>query len=294
MGIMISADGNHMDVMDRALDADALFTPQVAPLTLPNGSETEFKTVYRETEDGEQILLNAAVKQGYHAGSYAGIVQTADALFPGTCTGLSLVDGGKRLVFAQEIGDDFDLGGGDTISNHLLFVASLDSTWATACYGMAYRAFCTNQIPTGMVQISQKRTVNHDALLFQKAQVLADAVGRFEEFVGHAGMMRGIAIDSRNYHRILNILVPAPEGKDGNDPHGRAVNAYEAKIAGIAYFWEEEVDRVGANAWALYSAVQSYEFHTATKGDAAKQAEVIRQPGKGQALTERVRELVLV
>lgn len=293
MGIMLSSDGKTTDVMDRALDADALFTPQVAPLTLPNGTETEFKTVYRETADGEQVLLNAAVKQGYHAGSYAGIVQTADALFPGTCTGLSLVGGGKRLVFSQEIGDDYDLGGGDTISNHLLFVASLDSTWATACYGMAFRAFCTNQIPTGMVQISQKRTLNHDILLFEKAKVLAEAVGHFDEFVGNAGMMRGIAIDNRTYHRLLNILVPAPVGKDGKEPHGRAVNAYEAKMTGIRYFWEEEVERVGANAWALYSAVQSYEFHTVTKGDDAKQAEVIRQPEKSQPLTERVRELVL-
>lgn len=291
MGYMLkNLSENTVDVMDRALDADALFTPQVTPLTLPNGTETEFATVYRETNDGEQILLNAAVTNGYHAGSYAQIVQTADALFPGTCTGLDVIEGGKRLVFTQELGEGYDLGGGDFVHNHLLYVASLDSTWATACYGVAYRAMCTNQIPTGMVQISQKRTKNHDQLLFQKAQIVAGAVNRFEEFVGNAGMMRGIEITGRDFHRILNVLVPALE----DDAHGRAVNAYEAKVAGITYFWEDEVEKVGRNAWALYNAVQSYEFHTVTKGDERKQAEVIRQPGKSQALTERVRELVLV
>jgi hypothetical protein len=290
MGIMLKTDEkNPLDAMDRALDADALFTPKRAPLVLPDGTETEFSTIYRSVEDGDDVLLNAAVKPGYHAGSYAGIIQTADALFPGTCTGLEVIDGGKRLVFSQEIGDDHDLGGGDMVQNHLLYVASLDSTWATACYGTAFRAFCTNQIPTGMVQISQKRTLNHDTLLFEKAAVLAEARDRFAQFTASAGMMRGVEITSRTYHRVLNTLVPPV----ADDAHGRAVNAYDAKVAGIKYFWEEEKEQFGSTAWALYNAVQSYEFHTATKEDTAKQTEVVRQPVKSQPLTERVRELVL-
>ena len=55
-------------VIDCALDRDALFTPQVAPLTLPDGTVPSdekgnalFRTIYREKSDGTQVLLNPAV-----------------------------------------------------------------------------------------------------------------------------------------------------------------------------------------------------------------------------------------
>jgi hypothetical protein len=300
MGIMFKSHASGADVMDRALDADALFTPQVAPLTLPNGEvplvaegthigEPAFSTIYRETADGEQILLNAAVTPGYHAASYQQLFATADAMFPGTCVSLNLVGGGKKVVFTQELGDAFDIGGGDMLNNYLMYTGSLDSTWASACYGFAYRTFCTNQIPMGLLQMSQKRTVNHDVLLFKKAALLAEAANVFTEFTSNAMMLKGIDLTTARYRAIREILVPTPD----EDAHGRTTALHDRRIAGIDYFYQEEVEKVGANGWALYNAVQSYEFHTVTKGNAEKQAEVIRQPEKKQALTEQVASLVL-
>lgn len=288
-------------VMDAALDADALFTPQIAPLALPDGTvptvasgkykgEPEFRTVYRETSDGEQVLLNAAVSPGYHAGSYQQLFATADALFPGTLNSFRLIEKGRKVAFTQTIGEAVDLGGGDTVINHLMYVGSLDSTWASACYGYAERVFCTNQLPMGLLQLSQKRTVNHDALLFNKAKILAESVNVFEQFVQDAGVLRSIEVDERTYRRILAELLPEP----AEDAHGKTKALHDRRMVGIAYFWEEEVERVGRNAWALFNAVQSFEFHRVTKGNEQKQAEVVRDPNKGQPLAERVRELVLV
>ena len=47
------------------------------------------------------------------------------------------------------------------------------------------------------------------------------------------------------------------------DAHGRAVKFADKRVEAIDYFYQE-VDRVGENAWALFT-FQSYEFHTATK-----------------------------
>ena len=49
-------------VIDCALDRDALFTPQIAPLALPDGTvpvdndgKALFRTIYREKNDGTQV-----------------------------------------------------------------------------------------------------------------------------------------------------------------------------------------------------------------------------------------------
>lgn len=300
MGIMFDTMKDPGDVMDMALDAGALFVPQVVPLTLPNGTvptevggthdgEASFNTIYRDTHDGEQILLNAAVRPGYHAASYAQLFKTADTMFPGTCVGLRLVDQGRKVVFTQQVGDSRDLGGGDFVSNYLMYTGSLDSTWASACYGFAFRPFCSNQIPMGLLQMSQKRTANHDALLFKKATILAKAAGVFDAFVGDASMLRGIELTTRTYRNLRDSVLPDV----AEDAHGKTVAFADNRIAAIDYFWQDEVEKVGSNAWALFNAFQSYEFHTATKQDSDKQVEVLRQPEKKQTLTNAVRELVL-
>lgn len=300
MGIMFKKFDEKVNVIDAALDADALFTPKTAPLALPDGTvpvvesgkhagEDAFTTIYRETADGEQILLNAAVRPGYHAASYAQLFHTADAMFPGSCDGFELVDQGKRVVFSQQLGEPVDLGGGDIVTSCLMYTGSLDSTWASAIYGFAYRTFCTNQIPTGIVQVSQKRTTNHDALLFRKAAVLAGAAGVFGEFVTSAVMLRGVSLTTRQYRDLRDTILPDVE----EDAHGKTKAFAENRTAAIDYFWQEEVEKVGSNGWALFNAFQSYEFHTATKNDGVKQAEVIRQHDKKQPLTNAVKELIL-
>lgn len=289
--IQASAQVNGGSVMDAALDAGALFEPQITGTIMPNGTvDTNTFTVYREYADGSQVVLNAGVKEGYHAGSYAQVVTTADAMFPDSCTSLSVLDDGARLLFTQQIGEEHTFQDGDTIINNLMYTASLNSTWSTAIYGFSFRPFCSNQIPMGLVQMSQKRTRNHDTLLFQKAQVLAKSIDAFDRFMGDVAMLKSVQVTELGLRRLLAEVAPLITDPDAAP---KAVNHAENRRNAIRYFFAEESDKFGANAWSFYNAVQSYEFHTVTKDKVEKQAEVVRQPEKKQSLTIKAQGLLM-
>ena len=98
MGYMLSTQrkwDEGVSAIDAALEQDALFVPQVTPTILPNGQtdSTSF-TVYRDMPNGDQYVLNAGVKAGYHAGSYQFLLETAEAMFPNSV--VSLQDVGQR------------------------------------------------------------------------------------------------------------------------------------------------------------------------------------------------------
>jgi hypothetical protein len=286
-------------VQDRALDAGALFQPLVAPITLPNGTIPrvasgsnkglpEASIVYRETADGEQYLLNDGVKPGYCAESYGLLVQSADAIFPNTCETLTVAGHGRKLMFTQRIGEAVD--NGELLGNYLMYVGSLDSTWATGVYSFVSRPFCSNQIATGMRQVTQKRTRNHDLLYFTKSQVLAESVGVFDTYIATAGLLRSVKLDQSAYRRLRDSALP----KLADDAGPRAITMADKRIAGIDYFWQEELDAGnGANAYSLYQAVQSYEYHVATKGRTINQAEVVRDPARRSPLSESVKAAAL-
>ena len=286
MGYIIGHSDNVEEgrsVMDAALDAGALFEPQVTGTLLPNGTvDNSTFTVYREFEDGRQVVLNAGVKSGYHAGSYAQIVSTADAMFPGSCTSMTVIDDGAALLFTQRIGEAHAWEDGDQMVNYLMYTASLNSTWASAVYGFGFRPFCSNQIPLGLLQLSQKRTRNHDLLLFQKAQVLAKSVSAFDRFMDDATMLKSVKLSEANVRTLLDAVAPLITDEDAAP---KAVNHAERRRNGIRYYYAEEVDKFGANAWSFFNAVQTYEFHDVTKDKVEKQAEVVRQPEKNQSLT---------
>lgn len=277
-------------VMDAALDAGALFEPKVTGTLLPDGTEdTSTFTVYRETDNG-QVVLNAGVKAGYHAGSYAQLVTTADAMFENSCTSLALLDRGARLMFTQQISEEHVFQDGDSLINNLMYTASLNSTWSTAIYGFSFRPICSNQIPNGLVQLSQKRTRNHDTLLFQKSQVLAKSIDAFDRFMGDVTMLKSVQISEAGLRRLLDEVAPLITDEDAAP---KAVNHAQKRRDGIRFYFAEESDKFGANAWSFYNAVQSYEFHDVTKDKVEKQAEVIRQPEKKQGLTLKARDLLM-
>ena len=290
------SDSVKQSVVDVALDNDALFVPKEAPLTLPDGTVPQnsdgqaiYRTIYREKNDGSQVLLNPAVSRGYHSDSYKVLYETADAMFPESCVDFKLVGNGEKVMFTQQLEESKDLGGGDEVISYLMYTGSLDSTWATAVYGFAFRPFCTNQIPMGLLQLSQKRTKNHDAMLFSKSLVLAQATSVFNDFTSNATFMRGITLTEQQYRSLRDQILP----ELSEDATGKAVSFADKRIEAIDYFWQEEKDKVGNNAWALFNAFQSYEFHTATKGKEVKQIDVIRKPERNQTLTNALTERVL-
>lgn len=296
MGYMLNTNKqyeNGANAIDAALDASALFEPQRTGTLLPNGSEcTETFTIYRQYEDGTQAVLNAGVKANYYAGSYRTLLDTAEAMFPNSTTGMRTWDHGAILVFTQDIDEPYTFGDGDSLTRSVMYTASLNSVYSTQAIGFSFRPFCTNQIGQGTLQISQKRSKNHDELLFSKAQIMAQAAARFDAFIQDATMLKGLQMTNGLRRRILDTVAPLVTDPDANQ---KAINHAEKRRDGIMYFYEEEADKFGENAYSLYQAVQTYEYHTATKGKTQelKQVRVVADPDKAQNLTLQAREMLL-
>lgn len=296
MGYMLATNKKYaegVNAIDAALDADALFTPKKVGTILPNKTEDEHTfTMYREYADGTQAVLKAGAGANYYTGSYESILNTAEAMFPESVTGMQTWHHGSILVFTQDIDEPYTFGDGDSLTRSIMYTASMNSTFSTRAIGFTFRPFCTNQEGLGELQMSQKRSKNHDEMLFSKAQIMAEAANRFQSFITNATMLKGLQMTNSLRNRILDAVAPLITDPDA---HQKAVNFAEKRRDGIMYFYGEEADKFGHNAFSLYQAVQSYEFHTATKGKAQemKQTKVVTDPQDAQALTLTARQMLL-
>jgi len=295
MGYMLSTNKQYdgISAIDAALDADALFTPKTTGTILPNGSVDENSyTVYREYADGTQAVLKAGAGANYYTGSYESLLNTAEAMFPGSVTGMKTWHHGSILVFTQDIDEPYTFGDGDSITRSIMYTASMNSTFSTRAIGFSFRPFCTNQEGQGQLQMSQKRSKNHDEMLFSKAQIMAEAANRFDAFIKDATMLKGLQMTNSLRTRILDQVAPLITDPDANQ---KAVNFAEKRREGIMYFYGEEAEQFGENAFSLYQAVQSYEFHTGTKGKSKdmKQTKVVTDPEQAQPLALTAREMLL-
>lgn len=296
MGYMLTniktyADG--INAIDAALDSDALFEPQTTGTILPNGTVDDSTfTIYREKQDGTQVVLNAGVKKGYYAGSYRSLLNTAEAMFPESVTNIKTWDDGAIIVFTQDIDTPYTFGDGDSLTRSIMYTASLNSTFSTQAIGFSFRPFCTNQIGQGTLQVNQKRTKNHDELLFSKAQIMATYAQAFDRFVSNATMLKGLTMTNSLMNRVLEQVAPLITDPEANQ---KAVNFAEKRREGIMYFYGEEAATFGENAYSLYQAVQTYEYHTASdgKGKDMKQVKVVAEPEKAQSLTLQTGSLLL-
>ena len=258
MGYMLATNKQYdgISAMDAALDADALFTPKTTGTILPNGSvDTDSNTVYREYADGTQAVLKAGAGNSYYSGSYESILNTAEAMFPESVTAMRTWHHGSILVFTQDIDEPYTFADGDSITRSIMYTASMNSVFSTRAIGFSFRPFCTNQEGQGELQMSQKRSKNHDEMLFSKAQIMAEAANRFDAFITDATMLKGLQMTNSLRTRILDTVAPLITDPDANT---KAVNHAENRRGGIMYFYGEEADKFGENAFSLYQAVQSY------------------------------------
>ncbi len=289
---------DNSSVIDCALDAGALFEPKRIHTLLPNGASCDKTfTVYRELEDGSQAVLNAGVTKQYLASSYQLLFDTAEEMFPNSCNQFSLFGNGERVCFTQTIGELTEFEDGDELFTNLMYTGSMDSTWKTAVYGFMYRPACSNAIPMGTLQLAQKRTTNHDYMLFQKAKVLSGAYGVAEQFVTSARILKQIELNRVQLALEIDKILPVVD----EDSSTKSINTRDKMEEGIRYYFEEESEEYGPTAWSLFQAVQSYEFHVKTKGNKsteekrqAKKVDLIRNPRVGQSMTETLRDNLLV
>ena len=296
MGYMLSTNKqyeNGVSAMDAALDNNALFTPKKVGTILPNKTEdTETFTIYREYADGTQAVLKAGAGANYYSGSYESILNTAEAMFPESVTGMKTWHHGSILVFTQDIADPYTFADGDSLTRSIMYTASMNSTFSTRAIGFTFRPACTNQEGLGELQMSQKRSKNHDEMLFSKAAIMAEAANKFSAFITNAKMLKGLQMTNSLRNRILDEVAPLITDPDANQ---KAVNFAEKRRDGIMYFYGVEVEKFGENAFSLYQAVQSYEYHLGTKGKAQemKQTKVVTDPQDAQTLTLTAREMLL-
>lgn len=284
--------------VDMALDKDALFTPQVAPLTLPNGTvpgitsgvhkgKAEYLMVYRELADGTQHLLNPAVSQQYGVSSYQAVIETAESLFPNTTFQFSSYDNGKRITFTQSLDDSYEWPDGDKISQFLLWTSSMDSSYPSGVTQGFYRWQCDNGMATigfeKARRIKARRTTNHDVTMITRTAVIAQANQMLEQFCQSATVLKSIEMTDRQFDEMFLRLFPEPE----EGAHGRTKALHDRRRDGIYYFLTDEVEAYGATAWAFFNAVQSYEFHRQTKEDEQKQIRCIMEPQAATPASER-------
>jgi hypothetical protein len=295
MGYMLSTNKQYdgISAIDAALDNKALFTPQTTGTILPNGGvDDNTFTVYREYADGTQAVLKAGAGANYYSGSYESILNTAEAMFPESVTGMKTWHHGSILVFTQDIDEPYTFADGDSLTRSIMYTASMNSTFSTRAIGFTFRPFCTNQEGLGELQMSQKRSKNHDEMLFSKAAIMAEAADRFSAFITNATMLKGLQMTNSLRNRILDEVAPLITDPDANQ---KAVNFAEKRRDGIMYFYGEEVEKFGENAFSLYQAVQSYEYHLGTKGKSQemKQTKVVTDPEDAQTLTLTARQMLL-
>ena len=281
------------NVVDAALDAGALFKVKTEPLSLSDGSIPLIKSGKYEGQprrnilsrehggvDGEDVFLNV-VHPSHPTSNYKQLCETAEALFPGTCTGFKCLDEGRRIIFTQQIGEEVDLGGGDFIAPNLMWAASLDSSFPSLGMHYLYRLWCMNQERIADVMFKVKRTTRHDQILLERSTILADSMGVLQDFIKHATFLRHIKVSNSEFERMLANVVPKPEERFNDEgdliPNTRAINAWEKKRSAIRYYYKEEQDGPApGTAWAVWNAVQSAESHELTKSsDPDKQ--VIKQ-----------------
>ena len=302
----VGATQEPQNATDMALDRGYLFQPKRHPILLPNGEpETDRKgnplayVIYRDMPDGSQKMLNPAVSPTFALSGYELLTQTVDGLFPESTVGMNMLEGGRRIMIRVRPEEPVAVYGDDRVAMEILFVQALDGGWSTAAYGTTYRFFCSNQMRIEQAVFRVKRTTNHDQNVFERSLIMATATEQFQEYMARARHWAHTPFLRQHFVNLIKELVPRPVAKDGKEPSSKTLTLWERKVDGIDYFWNEEVDRCGATAWAALQAIQSYEFHTkgrdkSADADLKRKAEILRDPQKHERLTRRAMRLLPV
>lgn len=292
--------GDKASAIDLALDAGANFVPVKHPLVHPSGHTPENRgtptaySVWNETVD-PPALLNPAVSHGYPATPYMQTIDMIEQAFPNSATGLTMIEHGKVLVVTLELTGSIDLGGGDIIKPCLMVTDSQDGTRSTQVHAFMDRAFCENQQNYDSKVFSARHTKNHSLIVAGWASHIARAQESWHTYVNRCKGLRNIQfVDRGAAFNFLKRVLPRPVQRKDQTERGyesaltRWVNATDAIVKRYDY----ESAEFGANAWTMIQSIQGYEYHTKTKGDFAKQVDVVTDPANHQKLTNRALTLV--
>ena len=204
---------------------------------------------------------------GLHSGKYAKLPsyrflgETAETIFPNSTTEVRMWDRGERVALIQEISDPVDLGGGDVIQPHVIWVSSFNGQWATAVHSMTSRMWCLNQLVAAPI-LKVKHTINHTELFKLRVQVVEAARERAAIQATMARTLKDQEFTDVEFLEMVREIVPLPPKPLGGEIHAKAQNMVDMKRMGMISRWEAECEQWGVkNKWLAYNAVQGTEQH---------------------------------
>ena len=245
-----------------------------------------YKFVVRE--DTGQVV-------GLHSGKYPEVdgyqmlADMADMMFPASTTSCTLWGAGERVAVTQQLSDSIDLGNGDKIQSHLVWISSLDGSWSTSVYDMQRRFFCQNQL-VGRPLIKVRHTKNHDDIFEMKATILKEAAQQALTWQGKALALKQQPMIDSEFFELINQLVPIED-----DMSTRKENSVRTARSSMLYRWEQEKKEWGdGNGWLAWNAVQGAEQHTVNAGRNRDKAMSLQKALEGKTpLANKAMSLIL-
>ena len=245
-----------------------------------------YKFVVRE--DTGQVV-------GLHSGKYPEVdgyqmlADMADMMFPASTTSCTLWGAGERVAVTQQLSDSIDLGNGDKIQSHLVWISSLDGSWSTSVYDMQRRFFCQNQL-VGRPLIKVRHTKNHDDIFEMKATILKEAAQQALTWQGKALALKQQPMIDSEFFELINQLVPIED-----DMSTRKENSVRTARSSMLYRWEQEKKEGGdGNGWLAWNAVQGAEQHTVNAGRNRDKAKSLQKALEGKTpLANKAMSLIL-
>lgn len=245
-----------------------------APLLTAKGEP--WKVAHVRTDTGEVLHVH----DGTHSvRNYAAVLDELEATFPETCTKVSVLDGGRKLMTQHQIGESLDLPGGDKLMPTIIGVASLDSTWATQVRSFAHVLSCSNMLGHTTRHVSVRATKNHNSLLNDKMVAMAMAMDHARTYARIARISSDMEFTDSQFKEMVENLpqlagfkarAEAPRYNDEGvlvPQHRKTINSWENRRDALMENWGKEKElKGGSHKWAAFNAVQGAEQHTISVG----------------------------
>ena len=233
---------------------------------------------------------------GLHSGKYPEVdgyqmlADMADMMFPASTTSCTLWGDGEKVAITQELEEGtIDLGGGDKICSHLVWISSLDGSWSTSVYDMQRRFFCQNQL-VGKPLLKVRHTKNHDDIFEMKATILKEAAEQALAWQGKALALKEQPMIDLEFFALVNLLVPIED-----DMSSRKENSVRRARGAMLGRWEQEKSEWGeGNGWLAWNAVQGAEQHTINAGTRRDRTKSLQKAIEGKTpLANKAMSLIL-
>lgn len=267
-------------------EAGALFSVDYRPACFQTNEHTfdfpEYPEGKHEGTPLYQFVVRTDTDQplGLHSGRYPNISdyrqlgELAEQTFPNSTTDVRLWGNGEKVALMQQIAKPADLGGGDTIAPHVVWISSFNGQWATGVHSMTTRLFCTNQLIGGGL-LKVKHTMNHNQLFAFRVSVVAAARERAEIMQNMALVLKDQSYTDQQFEELVKTVVPMPPKPEDGELSSRVETMVKKKREEMTRRWNEEVQEWGTpNKWLAYNAVQGAEQHFVNaRGDSEEKRE---------------------